>query len=77
MKVGDLVQVIAKNGSGYGEHLVPCGALGVITKHFGNRRNKGDEVEIAAIGVGTPNWYYAECWKVVSLRPPGVWVVTQ
>ena len=66
MKVGDLVQVIAENGSGCGDHLVPCGALGVVTKHFGNRCNRGDEVEIAAIGVGTPNWYYAECWKVVS-----------
>ena len=66
MKVGDLVQVTHPNGSGCGDHLVPRGTLGVVTKHFGNRRNKGEEVEIAAIGVGTPNWYYAECWKVVS-----------
>ena len=66
MKVGDLVQVIAKNGSGFADHLVPLGALGVITKHFGNRRGRGDEIEIVAAGVGVPNWYYAECWKVVS-----------
>ena len=63
MKVGDLVKVTHPNGSGCGDHLVPCGALGVITKHFGNRRNKGDEIEIAAIGIGTPNWYYAESWE--------------
>ena len=66
MKVGDLVKVTHPNGSGFADHLVPQGGLGGVTKHFGDRRNRGDEVEIAAIGVGTPNWYYAECWEVVS-----------
>ena len=66
MKVGDLVQVTHPNGSGFADHLVPQGGLGVVTKHFGDRRNRGDEVEIVAAGVGAPNWYYAECWKVVS-----------
>ena len=66
MRVGDLVKVTHPNGSGFGNGLVPCGGLGVVTKHFGDRRNRGDEVEIAAIGVGTPNWYYAECWEVGS-----------
>ena len=66
MKVGDLVKVIAKNGSGYADHLVPCGGLGVVTRLFGNRRNRGDEVQIVAVGVGTPHSYYAEAWEVVS-----------
>jgi len=66
MKVGDLVQVTHPNGSGFADHLVPQGGLGVITRHFGNRRGRGDEVEIVAAGVGVPNWYYAECWKVVT-----------
>jgi len=66
MKVGDLVQVTHPNGSGCGDHLVPRGTLGVITKHFGNRCNRGEEVEIVAAGVGAPHWYYSSSWKVVS-----------
>ena len=66
MKVGSLVRVVAKNGSGMGDHLVEKGEIGIVTKWFGNRRDKGNEVQIVAAGVGTPHWYFAECWEVIS-----------
>ena len=66
MKVGDLVQVTHPNGSGFADHLVPQGGLGVITRHFGNRRGRGDEIEIVAAGVGGPYTYYSSSWKVIT-----------
>ena len=66
MKVGSLVKVVAENGSGLGRHLVEKGTVGIVTGWFGNRRNRGAEVEIVPAGVGTPHWYYAESWEVVS-----------
>ena len=66
MKVGSLVRVVAKNGSGMGDHLVEKGGIGIVTRWFGNRRNRGDEVQIVAVGVGAPHWYYAEAWEVIS-----------
>jgi len=66
MKVGDLVQVTHPNGSGCGDHLVPRGTLGVITRLLGDRFRRGDEVLIVAAGVGAPYTYYSSSWEVVS-----------
>ena len=69
MKVGDLVQVTHPNGSGCGDHLVPRGTLGVITKLLGDRFHKGkgwEEIMIVAVGVGAPHTYYSSSWEVVS-----------
>jgi len=69
MKVGDLVQVTHPNGSGCGDHLVPRGTLGVITRLLGDRFHKGEgwsEIMVVAAGVGAPYTYYSSSWKVVT-----------
>ena len=69
MKVGDLVQVTHPNGSGCGDHLVPRGTLGVITRLFGDRFHKGpgyEEIEVAAASVGIVHPFYMAGWSVVE-----------
>jgi len=66
MKVGDLVKVTHPNGSGCGDHLVPRGTLGVVTRLLGNRFRRGNEIMVVAAGVGAPHTYYSSSWEVIS-----------
>ena len=65
-KVGDLVRVTHPNGAGSGKGYVTRGTLGIITRSLlGHRRNCA-ELEIAPLGTGQADWYYAEGWEIVS-----------
>ena len=69
MKVGDLVQVTHRNGAGAGDWWVPTGTLGIVTRVFGDRFNKGagyEEIEVVAASVGKGHAFYEVSWKVVS-----------
>ena len=66
MKVGDLVKVTHPNGSGCGDHLVPRGTLGVVTRLLGDRFRRGNEIMVVAAGVGAPHTDYSSSWEVIS-----------
>ena len=70
MRVGDLVQVTHPNGAGAGNWWVPTGTLGIVTKVFGDRFNKGpghEEIEVVSTPVGKGHAFYEiGFWEVVS-----------
>jgi len=69
VKVGDLVQVIHPNGAGAGNWWVPTGTLGIVTRVFGDRFNKGpghEEIEVISASVGKGYAFYEVGWEVIS-----------